>query len=59
MAHDSLVADALSDGRLLRPFAEAVVTNEGYCLVVPPSHLRTRSAAILTDWLVAEFGRVP
>ena len=59
MAHDSLVADALSDGRLVRPFAEVAESNEGYCLVVPPSHLRTRSAAILTDWLVAEFGRIP
>ena len=58
MAHDSLVADALADGRLVRPFTETVDSNEGYCLVVPPSHLRTRSAAVLTDWLVAEFGRV-
>ena len=58
MAHDSLVADALADGRLVRPFAEAVESNEGYCLMVPPAHLRTRSAAILSDWLVAEFGRV-
>ncbi|MFT7214771.1 MAG: DNA-binding transcriptional LysR family regulator [Granulosicoccus sp.] len=59
MSHDRLVADALSDGRLVRPFAEAVETNEGYCLVVPPSHLRKRSAAILTDWLVEKFGRTP
>ena len=59
LAHDSLVADALSDGRLIRPFAESVESNEGYCLVVPPAHLRTRSAAVLTDWLVAEFGRIP
>lgn len=57
MAHDSLVADALADGRLVRPFADSVESNEGYCLVVPPSHLRSRSASILTDWLVAEFGR--
>ena len=58
MAHDSLVAEALSDGRLVRAYAESVVSNEGYCLVVPPSHLRTHSAAVLTDWLVAEFGRL-
>lgn len=55
MAHDSLVANALGDGRLVRPFAEAVEMNECYCLIEPQAHLRTPSSQALAEWLLAEF----
>ncbi len=55
MAHDSLVGDALHDGRLARPFAEAVNTEECYCLMEPPTHLRTPASGALTEWMIAQF----
>ncbi|MFT4729431.1 MAG: hypothetical protein ACI9UN_003949 [Granulosicoccus sp.] len=59
MLLDSLVTDASFDGWLICSFAEAPKTNQGYYLFLAPAHLRIRSAAILTDWLLAKFGRVP
>jgi len=56
MAHDGLVADALNDGRLVRPFDGAVDMIECYCLLEPPAHLRTPASRALTEWLIAEFG---
>ncbi len=55
MAHDSLVADALEEGRLVRPFPEAVEMGECYCLIEPQAHLRTPSSQALAEWLIAEF----
>jgi len=55
MAHDSLVAHALAQGQLVRPFAEAVEMSECYCLIEPQAHLRTPSSQALAQWLIAEF----
>jgi hypothetical protein len=59
MLPDSIVKDASSKGWLMCSFAEAAKTKEGYYLVLAPAHLRTRSSAILTDRLLAKFGRIP
>ena len=56
MAHDTLVADALAEGRLVRPFDGAVEMSECYCLIEPPAHLRTPASRALTGWLLAAFG---
>ena len=55
MAHDSLVADALADGRLVRPFDTTVTMSEFYALYQPAPHMRTWASRALTEWLVAEF----
>lgn len=55
MAHDGLVADALADGRLVRPFETTVPMSECYALNQPARHMRTSASRALTDWLVAEF----
>lgn len=55
MAHDSLVADALADGRLVRPFDTTVTMSEYYALYQPASHMRTWASRALTEWLLAEF----
>lgn len=55
MAHDSLVCDALADGRLVRPFATTVAMSEFYALYQPAPHMRTRASRALTDWLRTEF----
>ena len=56
MAHDALVAEALHDGRLVRPFDGAVAMIECYCLLEPPEHRRTPASRALAEWLIAEFG---
>ena len=55
MAHDGLVADALADGRLVRPFDTVVPMSECYVLFQSARHMRTRASSALSDWLVAEF----
>ena len=55
MAHDGLVADALADGRLVRPFDTMVPMSECYALYQPAQHMRSWASRALTDWLVAEF----
>jgi LysR family glycine cleavage system transcriptional activator len=55
MAHDGLVADALADGRLVRPFATTMPMSECYALYQPARHMRTWASRVLTEWLVAEF----
>ncbi len=55
MAHDGLVADALVDGRLVRPFDTTLPMSECYALFQPARHMRTWASRALTDWLVAEF----
>ncbi len=55
MAHDGLVADALADGRLVRPFETTMPMSECYALYQPAQHMRTWASRALTEWLVAEF----
>ena len=55
MAHDSLVADALKRGDLVKPYQESVAMHECYCLIEPQEHLRTPSSSALAKWLITEF----
>jgi len=55
MAHDSLVANGLREGQLVRPFPDAVEMSECYCLIEPQAHLRTPASRALAEWLIAEF----
>lgn len=55
MAHDSLVAEALAKGLLVRPFEQSVEMDECYCLIEPQKHLRTPSSSTLAQWLTAQF----
>ena len=55
MGHDSLVRDALADGRLVRPFETTVPMSEFYAVYQPATHMRTEASLALTDWLLAEF----
>jgi len=55
MAHNSLVSDALADGRLVRPFETTVPMSEFYALYQPAPHMRTDASLALTEWLLKEF----
>ncbi|MFK8082547.1 MAG: LysR family transcriptional regulator [Granulosicoccus sp.] len=55
MAHDSLVADALKNGHLIKPYTDVVEMSECYCLIEPQAHLRTPSSRALAEWLITEF----
>ncbi|MEO0999909.1 MAG: LysR family transcriptional regulator [Pseudomonadota bacterium] len=55
MAHDSVAADALASGRLVRAHPAAVDTPECYFLRGPAEHLATRASEALMSWLRARF----
>lgn len=55
MAHDSLVCDAIEEGRLVRPFATTMAMSEHYALYQPALHTRTQASQALTQWLISEF----
>ncbi len=57
MAHDGLVADALADGRLVRPFDTVVPMAECYVLYQAARHMRTPASRALAEWLAAELAR--
>ncbi len=54
MAVDMMSADAVSDGRLVRPFAEHVVSATGYWFVSAEGRSLPRKVRAFRDWLVAE-----
>ncbi len=55
MAHDSLVSDALAQGRLVKPFDTTIPMPEFYALFQPAPHMRTSASRALTQWLIDEF----
>lgn len=55
MAHDSLVADAIADGRLVKPFKTSLEMSECYALYEPAKHMRSWASQALTQWLLDEF----
>ena len=57
MAHDTLVSEMLSDGRLIRPFDHAPPLSEGYFLMGPPDHSATPASRSFLDWLNEQMGR--
>ena len=54
MAADMMSADAVSDGRLVRPFAHAVDGPQGYFLVVAKGRRESRKLRAFREWLRVE-----
>ena len=54
LAHSSLVAPLLRQGRLIRPFPKALETVGIYYLITPSDHPLRRQARLFRDWLLAE-----
>lgn len=55
MAHDTLAADLIAAGALVRPFDHAPMLSEGYFMFPPPSHAQTPASIAFTAWLEAEL----
>ena len=56
MAVDMMSADAVSDGRLVRPFATTVSTGTGYWFVSAARPRLPTKTRLFRDWLLAEAG---
>lgn len=54
MAVDMMSADAVSDGRLARPFDIAVRADTGYWFVTPDGRRMPRKVQVFRDWLLDE-----
>ncbi|MBS3849617.1 LysR substrate-binding domain-containing protein [Devosia sp. J2-20] len=54
MAADMMSADAVSDGRLVRPFNQTVEGPQGYWLVVAKGRRESRKLRALRSWLATE-----
>ncbi|MDB5615319.1 MAG: LysR family transcriptional regulator [Devosia sp.] len=54
MAADMMSADAVSDGRLVRPFEHPVEGPQGYWLVVAKGRRETRKLRAFREWLKVE-----
>jgi DNA-binding transcriptional LysR family regulator len=54
MAVDLMSADAVSDGRLARPFATSVVADTGYWFVTAEGRRLPKKVKLFRDWLLAE-----
>ncbi|MCR6656556.1 LysR substrate-binding domain-containing protein [Devosia ginsengisoli] len=54
MAADMMSADAVSDGRLVRPFAHSVDGPQGYWLVTAKGRRESRKIRAFRDWLKVE-----
>tara|TARA_B110000438_G_scaffold271357_1_gene289176 strand:- start:747 stop:1034 length:288 start_codon:yes stop_codon:yes gene_type:complete len=48
-----LVADLVTQGRLIRPVAESVTTDEPLWLNAPPGRVLASATEVLRDWLLA------
>lgn len=59
LGREPLVIDALSDGRLVRAFAQTVTSQFAYWLVCPIEALTSRRATALRTWLQDEAARQP
>lgn len=55
MAVDEMSADAVSDGRLVRPFGIAVETGVAYWVVTPLGNRMPRRTQAFRDWIIAEM----
>lgn len=54
MVHDTLVADMIADGRLVRPFDHAPPLQEGYYLIPPAKSDQTSASRVFVKWLRAQ-----
>jgi len=56
LGRSALVADDLSTGRLVRPFALSLPAELAYYIVYPPSALKRSRVKVFRDWLQSEAG---
>ncbi len=54
MAVDMMSADAVSDGRLVRPFATSVESDLGYWLIVAEGRREPKKVRLFREWIRAE-----
>ena len=59
LGREPLVVDALTDGRLVRPFPEMVASQFAYWIVCPVEKLAMERVAAITRWLHDEVARQP
>lgn len=59
LGREPLVIDALTDGRLLRPFPGLIPSQFSYWIVCPQGALKSARIAALRDWLHDEVSRQP
>jgi LysR family glycine cleavage system transcriptional activator len=59
LGREPLVVDALADGRLVRPFAQAVVSQFSYWIVCPAEALTCPRVTAIRAWLHEEALRQP
>jgi LysR family glycine cleavage system transcriptional activator len=59
LGREPLVIDALTDGRLVRPFPELVPSQFSYWFVCPQGALKTERIEAFRDWLHREVERQP
>jgi LysR family glycine cleavage system transcriptional activator len=57
LGSDSLAADALAAGRLVRPFALSLLVAFAYHLVYPEADGAIPKVAAFRDWILAEAGQ--
>lgn len=55
MVHDTLVADMIANGRLVRPFNHAPALLEGYYLIPPIKANETKASQLFSKWLKAQM----
>lgn len=58
MAHDTLAASLIEDGRLVRPFPESIAMEEAYYLLNVPEHATTPANRAFAGWVIDRFGAV-
>ncbi|TJU95174.1 MAG: transcriptional regulator, partial [Mesorhizobium sp.] len=57
LAQGVYCAEALEDGRLVRPAARAIALRQPYCLTIPERSGRRDVVAAFRDWLIRECQR--
>ncbi|MBZ9921748.1 transcriptional regulator, partial [Mesorhizobium sp. BR1-1-7] len=57
LAQGIYCAEAVEDGRLVRPVAKAIALRQPYCLTIPQRSARRDVVAAFRDWLVDECQR--
>ena len=55
MAHDTLAADLLAEGRLVAPFETRIEMAEAYYLIAPAEHEETPASRAFCEWMLESF----
>lgn len=54
MAHDTVAADLIASGALVRPYAHSALMAQAYFLIAPPRHGETPASRALKEWILDE-----